>query len=450
MAVSWNGCQLEWLKMNKLKMNSIAIARQTFTMSTEDDREVHALTEWINALLSSPGLDVENSFEIERLLEKHLLPTRMTTPQKLNVSQRTNTPQKLNTPQRSRLAAAAESMHHIDLSTLRQKRLNEQWRHKATNFTVLLTCREKSFNWLSQVRWAFAKDWCFYSYWPPSRSFGSPSELPSNLVEACLGNSVRRGNCPSNELNCSCNSTENNAFCSDDRQFYSSHLFTSEALVKRGRSELVAGQTSSFFFISTFLSNLCQIFFVIESMVTQAVVPNIPCMFLKSSQYKCMQDVYGYLSREVIAGSTNLPKMLARVGFEANYKQGFFEEYDYHVEDLLADLSDGIILARVIETLTVKDGHLPGDLISKLRNPSGDRIRKIYNVRMVLTEAVHRFPTKFHGGEVKAEDIVAAKRSVIVKFVLQLADIQEATAVVKIQAFLCTELRRRKGQRKCG
>lgn len=50
------------------------------------------------------------------------------------------------------------------------------------------------------------------------------------------------------------------------------------------------------------------------------------------------------MSREIMSGTTNLPKTLKSIGFDPYYKQDFFEEFDYCVKDFESDLSDGIVL----------------------------------------------------------------------------------------------------------
>lgn len=50
------------------------------------------------------------------------------------------------------------------------------------------------------------------------------------------------------------------------------------------------------------------------------------------------------LSRELMNGTSNLPKTLSRLGVCLDRKQGFFEEFRYHVTDELKDLSNGMII----------------------------------------------------------------------------------------------------------
>jgi hypothetical protein len=68
---------------------------------------------------------------------------------------------------------------------------------------------------------------------------------------------------------------------------------------------------------------------------------------VKCAVFQSTEEVLSMISRELISGSGNLPKMLTRVGYKATYKQGFFEEYHFVVHRLTDGLQDGIILAYV-------------------------------------------------------------------------------------------------------
>uniref|UniRef100_A0A915PK33 Calponin-homology (CH) domain-containing protein n=1 Tax=Setaria digitata TaxID=48799 RepID=A0A915PK33_9BILA len=95
-------------------------------------------------------------------------------------------------------------------------------------------------------------------------------------------------------------------------------------------------------------------------------------------------DVVAVLSRELITGSGNLPKILSRLGLFLDRKQGFFEEFEYHVTDLLKDLGNGMILGRTVEILANLQYNT---VIHCLRDPGGDRIRKINNIKTVINFA---------------------------------------------------------------
>uniref|UniRef100_A0A1I8A813 Calponin-homology (CH) domain-containing protein n=1 Tax=Steinernema glaseri TaxID=37863 RepID=A0A1I8A813_9BILA len=137
-----------------------------------------------------------------------------------------------------------------------------------------------------------------------------------------------------------------------------------------------------------FLAKMCHFLVAVELMRSSSLVPQVKCLFVKNSPYKCFNDVFVVLSREVIAGSTNLPKYLRKIGFAPDFKQGFFEEYDYSVSgDFVRTLSDGLTLGKVVEIVT---GCEIDHVIKKLRNPGGDRIRKLGNIKAVLQVAVER------------------------------------------------------------
>lgn len=50
------------------------------------------------------------------------------------------------------------------------------------------------------------------------------------------------------------------------------------------------------------------------------------------------------LSRELISGGSNLPKELSRLGICLEYKQSYFDEFQFRVVDIRNDLGDGVIL----------------------------------------------------------------------------------------------------------
>ncbi|UMM35841.1 hypothetical protein L5515_008282 [Caenorhabditis briggsae] len=132
-----------------------------------------------------------------------------------------------------------------------------------------------------------------------------------------------------------------------------------------------------------FLETTMKLMFLIETANAHRVIPNLTRIFTKSSQYKCLDDMFSGLTKELLTGSSlTFKKAFAKIGFTPSYKQSFFDNYDYQAKGF-ADYSDGIILAKLIESV----GELPhGELLLKLRDPAGDRIRKINNVKIVLQE----------------------------------------------------------------
>uniref|UniRef100_A0A1I7XRT1 Calponin-homology (CH) domain-containing protein n=1 Tax=Heterorhabditis bacteriophora TaxID=37862 RepID=A0A1I7XRT1_HETBA len=131
----------------------------------------------------------------------------------------------------------------------------------------------------------------------------------------------------------------------------------------------------------------------------------------------CLEEVFSELSREVLSAS-GLPmkKAFAKIGFKPIHKQGFFDEYDYRVKDF-ADLTDGVILSKLVELIC---GFSAGTVISRLRNPGGDRLRKIGNVNIVLAAAKEG---NIDTGEVRSEAIVGGIRESILELLWRLVGI---------------------------
>ncbi|CAJ0599576.1 unnamed protein product [Cylicocyclus nassatus] len=149
---------------------------------------------------------------------------------------------------------------------------------------------------------------------------------------------------------------------------------------------------------SHFLLHTCLFCYFVETAKANSIINHNPSMFTKSSSFKCMDDVFAELSREVLSGSgTPLNKAFAKMGFRPTYKQGFADDYNYTVKDF-SDLTDGVILAV----------------------PRGDRLRKIGNVKVCLQTACDRGVDL---GAVKAEAITGANKEAILKVLWRLVGV---------------------------
>ncbi|EFP01025.1 CRE-ASPM-1 protein [Caenorhabditis remanei] len=133
-----------------------------------------------------------------------------------------------------------------------------------------------------------------------------------------------------------------------------------------------------------FLEVSMKLMFLIEAAYTHNVIPNLTRIFTKSSQFKSLDDMFSELTKELLTGSSlTFRKAFGKIGFIPSYKQSFIDNYDYQAKGKFEDFSDGLILAKLTETV----GEMPhGKLLLKLRDPAGDRIRKVNNVKVVLQE----------------------------------------------------------------
>lgn len=116
-----------------------------------------------------------------------------------------------------------------------------------------------------------------------------------------------------------------------------------------------------------FLIKICQFLFIVDKAWRESTVSRkYRCLFVKWSTYKVgifffvkhklppwlikifilqsISDVVATLSRELMTGTSNLPRTLSRLGLFLDRKQGFFEQFQYYVTDLRKDLSNGMIL----------------------------------------------------------------------------------------------------------
>ncbi|TKR81099.1 hypothetical protein L596_015035 [Steinernema carpocapsae] len=177
-----------------------------------------------------------------------------------------------------------------------------------------------------------------------------------------------------------------------------------------------------------FLLCLCHFLVAVELMRSADLVPQIKCMFLKKAPFKSLADVYTMLSRELLSGSTNLPKLMRKIGFVSDFKQGFLDEYDYVVgPNVTKHLSDGLVLGRLIEIV----GGYPADHVTAhLRNPGGDRLRKLENVRTVLKMAQEKGVDL---GDVKAEQIIGVSVEAVLELLWRIVGFYTGTSFLELQ-----------------
>ncbi|MCP9257243.1 hypothetical protein DINM_000487 [Dirofilaria immitis] len=150
----------------------------------------------------------------------------------------------------------------------------------------------------------------------------------------------------------------------------------------QGKSKMLINDKGAKALLQHFLTKMCQFLFIVDKAWRDNTISRKNrCLFVKWSAYKSINDVVVMLSRELMSGTSNLPKTLSRLGLFLDRKQGFFEQFQYHVTDLLKDLSNGMILGRTVEILA----NLPyNTVIHCLRDPGGDRLRKVSNMRTVI------------------------------------------------------------------
>ncbi|OZC06336.1 hypothetical protein X798_06676 [Onchocerca flexuosa] len=150
----------------------------------------------------------------------------------------------------------------------------------------------------------------------------------------------------------------------------------------QGKTKMLINDQGAEALLKHFLTKICQFLFIVDKAWRDNTISRKNrCLFVKWSVYKSINDVVVMLSRELMTGTSNLPKTLSRLGLFLDRKQGFFEQFQYHVTDLRKDLSDGLILGRTVEILANLEYNT---VIHCLRDPGGDRLRKVSNIKKVI------------------------------------------------------------------
>ncbi|CEF62209.1 Abnormal spindle-like microcephaly-associated protein [Strongyloides ratti] len=169
-----------------------------------------------------------------------------------------------------------------------------------------------------------------------------------------------------------------------------------------------------------FITKMIQILVVIEYLHKLDIIkPENPPMFCALSSFQSSKDVIGWIRRTFISMKFDLTKALSKIGVVFKYEQTFHDNYSYVVRNIETDLCDGFILAKVVERI-FKVGDRK--LLSLLRPPNGDRLRKIGNVKAVLKFVKDR---DLDVGNIKAEDIVQGKMSHIMELLWKMIGVFE-------------------------
>uniref|UniRef100_A0A0N5ABA0 Calponin-homology (CH) domain-containing protein n=1 Tax=Syphacia muris TaxID=451379 RepID=A0A0N5ABA0_9BILA len=206
------------------------------------------------------------------------------------------------------------------------------------------------------------------------------------------------------------------------RHFFKEPAILSNPKYAKGRNRSVITELGREELGRNFQSKFYRLLYSVDCTKSEArFSKQTPNVFLSESSFKNIEDVVNVLQKEILSGAVNASKLLSRIGVGVKYRQGFLDEYHYFVKDLYTDLSDGVILCRLIEVVY----NLQPDSIGwSLRNPSGDRLRKLGNVKKVLEAA------KSNGldlGEVKADDIVKGKSEEILEAIWRIVGVYVTT-----------------------
>ncbi|KAJ1357742.1 hypothetical protein KIN20_015949 [Parelaphostrongylus tenuis] len=204
-------------------------------------------------------------------------------------------------------------------------------------------------------------------------------------------------------------------------RFIVKHLFSDSKIMKNkkfayGGGKLItdAGREALHSHFLLYTSLFC---YFVESAKAASIIKHNPGMFSKKSTFKSMEDVFSELSREVLSGSgTPMSRAFSKIGFKATIKQTFLDNCTYSVSTF-GELTDGVVLGKIIELVTECS---PGILMSRLREPRGDRLRKIGNVKICLQVASER---GIDVQAIKPESIVSGNSDAILEVLWKLVGV---------------------------
>lgn len=129
------------------------------------------------------------------------------------------------------------------------------------------------------------------------------------------------------------------------------------------------------------LTRLLVLVVFLDKAKVASILDRVPRLFAKESKVKSTKDVLASLCRDFLSSEGDITKHLSRIGVTVGYKQEPIDELDFTVENLAADIRDGVRLARMAEILfNVK----PKSLLATLRLPAVSRLQKLHNVGVVL------------------------------------------------------------------
>jgi abnormal spindle-like microcephaly-associated protein len=135
--------------------------------------------------------------------------------------------------------------------------------------------------------------------------------------------------------------------------------------------------------------------------------------------FKSTRDAVAAFSKEFLSKEGNVFQHLEKdMGISLVYQQMAIDEYDYTINALIPDLQNGVVLARLVELVTLGKKVL----LPKLRVPTVSRLQKIHNVSVVLDELRSVRVTDFSKEMTKktAEMVVEGNRDQIISLIVSI------------------------------
>jgi abnormal spindle-like microcephaly-associated protein len=135
------------------------------------------------------------------------------------------------------------------------------------------------------------------------------------------------------------------------------------------------------------LTRLLVLIVFLDKAKMACILDRVPRLFVREAKVKSTKDVLASLCRDFLSSEGDVTKHLSRIGVTVAYKQEPIDELEFGVENLAADIRDGVRLARMTEIIA----NVPTkSLLATLRLPAVSRLQKLHNVGVVLDVLTQR------------------------------------------------------------
>jgi len=111
---------------------------------------------------------------------------------------------------------------------------------------------------------------------------------------------------------------------------------------------------------------------------------SLPCLFRPDGKIKQSKHVLVEFCRRFLSQEGNVLRHLSSLGYTVSHSQTPLDEMELQVQNLSADLRDGVRLVRLLEYLCKSKGA-DLHLAEMLRVPAVSRLQKVHNVEIAMT-----------------------------------------------------------------
>ena len=175
------------------------------------------------------------------------------------------------------------------------------------------------------------------------------------------------------------------------------------------------------------LNNFMRLIVLLEACKQQGALDNFPPLFrrettlytpqgvVEAKTFKSTRDVVVAFTSDLLCKEGDVLKHLGQLGCHFKSVQSAIDEYDFAVGNVVSDLRDGVVAARLVEILFSQ----AAPLMERMRVPAVSRLQKVHNAGVALAE-LERLGVHTPGKE-EAKQVVDGDRTTIVSLLWTVA-----------------------------